>query len=131
MNLESPKVSVPIPASQLFNHLNDVKNFESLMPDSLSNFKVLDDKSFSFALKGMPEISLTIKDTQHPQRIILGSTGDKLPFTLTAEIGEVTESSSEVRFLFEGNFNPMMSMMVKGPLSKLIDTLARRLTELS
>jgi hypothetical protein len=34
-----------------------------------------------------------------------------------------TDSSSEVKLDFEGDFNPMMAMMIKGPIGKFIETL--------
>jgi hypothetical protein len=44
------------------------------------------------------------------------------PFTLIANIDSV--SDSEVKLDFEGDFNPMMAMMIKGPIGKFIETLA-------
>jgi hypothetical protein len=35
-----------------------------------------------------------------------------------------------VQLHFEGDFNPMMAMMIKGPISKFIETLADNLHEL-
>ena len=48
-------------------------------------------------------------------------------FALTANIKELTENSSEAYFEFEGEFNAMMSMMIKGPITKFIQTLAENL----
>ena len=62
MNLESHKVTVEQSAEYLFNALNDIKNFEKLMPDNIAKFEVLDEKTFIFGLKGMPEIKLRMKD---------------------------------------------------------------------
>ena len=61
MNLESPKVSIKKSAQEVFDFLSDVKNFESLMPENISKFEMLDDDTFLFALKGMPEIILKKK----------------------------------------------------------------------
>jgi hypothetical protein len=62
MNLESPKVTVEKSSEYLFNALTDVKNFEKLMPDNIAKFEVLGDDIFNFALKGMPEIKLRLKE---------------------------------------------------------------------
>ena len=43
MNLESPKVNVAKSAEYLFNALNDVKNFEKLMPENIAKFEVIDE----------------------------------------------------------------------------------------
>ena len=124
MNLQSPKVTVEKPAQYIFDALSDVKNFAKLMPDNIAKFEVTGDESFIFALKGMPEIKLKIKDRQAPNKLILGAASDKLPFTLTGNINEVTANSSEVQLHFDGEFNAMMAMMIKGPITKFIETLA-------
>ncbi|MGQ2984609.1 SRPBCC family protein [Flavobacterium sp.] len=130
MNLESPKVTVSQPAHYIFDQLSDVKNFEKLMPDNISKFEVTGEESFIFALKGMPEIKLKMKDRQAPNKLVLGAASDKLPFTLTGNISSISDSSSEVQLLFEGEFNAMMAMMVKGPISKFIETLANNMHKL-
>jgi len=130
MNLESPKVTVQKSAQELFDSLTDVKNFEKLMPENTAKFEVTGDDSFIFGLKGMPEIKLKMKEKVAPNKVILGAASDKLPFTLTADINEVSETSSDVKLLFEGSFNPMMAMMIKGPIGKFIETLASNMNKL-
>ena len=124
MNLESPKVTVNKSSEDTFNFLSDVKNFEQLMPENISKFEVLDDDKFLFALKGMPEIVLKKKEAIAPNKIVLGAAGGKLDFSLTGHISEVNENVSEVQLVFDGEFNAMMAMMIKGPISKFIETLA-------
>ncbi len=123
MNLESPKVTIQKSAQDTFNFLADVKNFEKLMPENISKFEVLDDDKFLFALKGMPEIVLKKKEVIAPNKITLGAAGGKLDFGLIASITEIKSDSSEVQLNFEGDFNPMMAMMIKGPIGKFIETL--------
>jgi len=130
MKLESPKVKVDKSAQYIFEQLGNVTNFEKLMPDNIAKFEVTGEESFIFALKGMPEIKLKMKDKTAPNKIVLGAASDKLPFTLTANIDEAGDSSSEVRLLFEGEFNAMMAMMIKGPITKFIETLAGNMHKL-
>ena len=130
MNLESPTVTVQKSAQDLFNALTDVKNFETLMPENIAKFEVTGDDSFIFGLKGMPEIKLRMKDKVASSKVVLGAASDKLPFTLTADINEVSDASATVKLSFEGSFNPMMAMMIKGPISKFIETLAANMNKL-
>jgi hypothetical protein len=130
MNLESPKVSVDQSAQHLFDSLSDVKNFEKLMPESIAKFEVLGDDAFLFGLKGMPEIKLKMKEKIAPNKIVLGAASDKLPFTLTAQIDAVSDNKADVQLFFEGEFNAMMAMMIKGPISKFIETLAQNMSKL-
>jgi ribosome-associated toxin RatA of RatAB toxin-antitoxin module len=130
MNLESPKVTVEKSAQDLFNLLSDVKNFETLMPDNIAKFEVIGEDAFIFGLKGMPEIKLKMKEKVAPNKIVLGAASDKLPFTLVANIDSLSDQSSAVKLDFEGEFNAMMAMMIKGPISKFIETLAGNMTKL-
>ncbi|HSD07854.1 SRPBCC family protein [Flavobacterium sp.] len=130
MNLESPKVTVEKSAQQLFDLLTDVKNFEKLMPDNIAKFEITGEDAFIFGLKGMPEIKLKMKDKVAPNKVVLGAASDKVPFTLIANIDALSEQSSAVKLNFEGEFNAMMAMMVKGPISKFIETLANNMTKL-
>ena len=130
MQLESPKVKVAQSAEYIFNALSDVKNFEKLMPESIAKFEVTGDDSFIFALKGMPEIKLKKKEATPNSQIVLGAASDKLPFTLTGNITEIDANNTEIQLLFEGSFNPMMAMMVKGPIGKFIEALAGNMNKL-
>jgi len=126
MNLESPKVTVQKSSKELFDYLSKVENFEHIMPENIEKFEA-DENSFLFALKGMPEIKLKMQENLAQNKIVLGSTSDKFPFTLTANIEDISENSSDVQLLFDGKFNPMVAMMVKNPLQKFIDTLIKNI----
>ena len=130
MEIKSKKVTVNKNAEGLFNFLKDVKNFEVLMPDNISKFEVIRDDAFVFALKGMPEIALETKETEPYSRIVLGAISDKIPFTLEGNIQDVSDSKSEIELLFSGDFNPMMAMMIKSPITKFLETLTSKMEAL-
>lgn len=126
MNLESPSKTINKSAETIYNFLMNIENFETLMPEN-TKFEKINDTRFLFALKGMPEIVLDLKEGTPHTRVVLGAASDKLPFTLKANISELEASKSEVGLMFEGEFNPMMSMMIKGPITKFIETLVSNL----
>lgn len=130
MNLESPKTNVEKSAEYIFNALSDIKNFEKLMPENIAKFEVIDENCFEFGLKGMPEIKLVKKASTPNSEIILGAASSKLPFTLTAKIDATSENTTDIQLFFEGEFNAMMAMMVKGPITKFIETLASNMNKL-
>lgn len=130
MNLESPKVSLDKSSEYVFNALTDVKNFEKLMPDNIAKFEVIDENCFEFGLKGMPEIKLVKKEATPNSKIILGAASSKLPFTLVANLTEIEANKTDVQLSFDGDFNPMMAMMIKGPIGKFIETLANNMHKL-
>ncbi len=123
MKLESTTTNVEKSSEEVFNFLSKVENFEKIMPENTEKFEV-DGESFLFGLKGMPEIRLVMKEKTPHSSIVLGAASSKFPFTLTADIQEVTAGSSKVQLLFNGEFNPMVAMMVKSPLQKFITTLS-------
>lgn len=129
MNLEGAKVSTTKSAQEVFEFLTTLENFEQLMPESIQKFEV-DGDSFLFALKGMPEIRLVLNEKIEFSKIVLGAASSKLSFSLTGHIEAVSDSSSNVQLTFEGDFNPMMAMMVKKPLTAFIDTLTDNISKL-
>ncbi len=128
MHLEAPTSQIQKPRKDVYEFLSDLRNFESLMPDSIQTFEVLDPDTFRFALKGMPEIVLKRKSETPHEKMVLGAASDKLPFSLTADLKEVSPDTTEVSLSFEGEFNAMMAMMVKGPITKFLDTLSEKLS---
>jgi putative sterol carrier protein len=129
MNLESKKTVINKSQKDFFEFLSHLENFEQIMPENNEKFEV-DGESFIFSLKGMPEIRLIVKEKQEFNKIVLGAASSKLNFSLTAIIDSISENSCETQLLFEGEFNPMMAMMVKKPLQKFIDTLTDNASKL-
>ena len=130
MHLESPVSKVNKPAQYIYDSLTNVENFRKLMPDSIAKFEVLGDDSFIFGLSGMPEIKLKIAQKIPPSQIVLNSPSEKLSFSLTGDIKPISNTESEVKLLFDGEFNAMMAMMIKGPITKFLETLAANMSKL-
>ncbi|PHS06146.1 MAG: orotate phosphoribosyltransferase [Kordia sp.] len=125
MNIEGNKVIVNKSKSEVIAFLTKMENFEQLMPEN-TKFEVLGDDIFLFGLKGMPEIKLRLKE-QTDDKVVLGAASDKLPFTLTANLNEIDASKTETQLSFVGEFNAMMAMMVKGPITKFVGQLSENL----
>lgn len=129
MNLQGEKIIVNKSIVDIFNYLTVLGNFKNIMPQNIQKFEV-DGDSFIFGLPGMPEIRLLLKEKTPYSNITLGAASSKLSFTLTVDITATDDKSSEVQLNFNGDFNPMMAMMVKKPLTKFIDTLTENLSKL-
>lgn len=127
MNLESEKVTTQKSQQEMYNFLTNVENYRQVMPQSMEKFEVTGQDSFLFQLKGMPQIELQITETREPELVVLGSTSDKFNFSLDLTIESAGESQSRVQLLFNGKFNTMMAMMVKGPLKKFINILSENI----
>ena len=130
MFIETPKATVSKNTEDTYNFLNDLSNFEQLMPETIQKFEVINENRLLFALKGMPEIVLEKKDQQPFEKLVLGAASEKLPFTLTADISEINAESSQVVLSFSGEFNAMMGMMIKTPITNFINTLSDNLSKI-
>ncbi len=131
MHIEASKKRVQKSNKEVFEFLSNIKNFEVLMPDNIDKFEVLDEKTFKFALKGMPEIILRLKEQYPFEKVILGAASEKLPFTLTADISSIADSESEVALSFAGEFNAMMAMMIKNPITNFLETLSTNMDKIA
>ena len=100
------------------------------MPENISKFEVLNENSFVFALKGMPEIGLEVKEVDSPRKVSLGAISDKIPFDLSGSIEETGPTTSDAKLTFSGDFNPMMAMMIKGSITKFLETLVGNMESL-
>lgn len=127
MHIESPKKVVAKSDKEVFDFLTQLENYRQLMPETIQKFEVLEGEKFLFALKGMPEIILKKKEVHPNNKVVLGAASDKLPFTLTADIRALSQRETEVTLSFEGEFNAMMAMMIKAPITNFIATLAENL----
>src|SRR5690606_30134470 len=127
MHIEAQERNISKSDREVFEFLTDLRNFEALMPENIDKFEVLDENTFKFALKGMPEIVLRLKERQPHHQVVLGAASDKLPFTLTADIRALGPEASEVGLSFEGQFNAMMAMMIKSPITNFMETLSTNL----
>lgn len=130
MQIKSPNTRVPKSNTEVYDFLTDLQNFRKLMPASIEKFEVLDADTFLFALKGMPEIALKRKDQTPHSQLVLGAAGNKLPFTLTADIHPLSAEESEVGLSFVGEFNAMMGMMIKTPITNFINTLSENIARI-
>ncbi|EAR12411.1 hypothetical protein PI23P_07295 [Polaribacter irgensii 23-P] len=129
MNIEGNKIHLEKSQEALFNFFSDIQNFEKIMPDNINKFEV-DGDSFLFGLPGMPEIRLVLKEKTPFSNVTLGAASSKFPFTLSANIVKKTADESEVSLNFEGDFNPMMAMMISKPLTKFVTTLSENIAKL-
>jgi len=129
MNINGNKVTLEKSAEEVFTFFTDLQNFEQLMPENIQKFEV-DGDSFLFGLPGMPEIRLVLKEKTAYSNVTLGAASSKLPFTLAADINEIAENKTEVELKFNGEFNPMMTMMIKKPLTKFVSTLTDNIAKL-
>ena len=70
---------------------------------------------------------IVLKEKTPFSNITLGAASSKLPFTLAANITIIEANKSEVQLSFVGEFNAMMAMMIKKPLTSFVETLTENI----
>jgi carbon monoxide dehydrogenase subunit G len=119
--IESRVIEIHQEVHELIAHYSKPSSFKALMPPEVLKFEANDD-SFIFGLKGLPEVKLKVEEISDHQ-VMLKSAGDKLQFYLRVKLvphGKITRAQIH----FEGEFNPMLKMMVQRPLQTFVNHLA-------
>lgn len=126
MKLETPITTLKKSPQEVYEYLLDLNNFEKIMPSNKEKFEVEGD-SFLVGIYGVPDIRMIISEKAPYSKIVLSAASSKIDFTLTINIAEEQNNLATSQLLFEGNFNPMVAMMVKKPLTNFINDLSNNL----
>ena len=129
MEINSSTATVDQSTEMLFSKLSQVDTYKQLMPEG-ATFTAISDNQFRFKLGGMPEIGLSISEKQPNESIVLKSSSYKISFSLRGQLTEVSANKTDVQLHFEGDFNPMMAMMVKKPLTQFMESLVSNMHKL-
>ncbi len=127
LKLKSQLSGLHISRETLKEKLLNTANFGTILPSEAKNFKYTED-SIQFTLASMPEIRL--KKKSDSDFVSYAAAGGKMPFSISCQAIDKSDTTCEAYFEFSGDFNPMMAMMAKKPLQKFIDTLASNLSRL-
>jgi len=127
MEITAPKQSLNKSAQTIFDFLNELRNIKQLMPKDLEDFEMTGDDSFYFLLKGMPKIYLKRGESEAPNRLILRSDREKFDFHIAIHLEETGPEACDAVLDFRGNFNSLMAMMIKSPITNLVNTMAENL----
>ena len=125
MKIEGELIHLAKANLEVYQFLSTLENYSLIMPESNKVFEILDDKRFKFGLKGMPEIVLKLVESTNTNTVVLSSDNDKFQFTLSGLLHTISEQETQVKLVFEGNFNPMMEMMIKNPLTAFVNDLSK------
>ena len=125
MKIEGELIRLNKNQSEVYQFLNTLENYSLIMPESNKVFEILDENRFKFGLKGMPEIVLKLIEGNDMDTIVLSSDNDKFPFTLSGLLQSISDHDTQVQLVFEGDFNPMMEMMIKSPLTAFVNDLSK------
>lgn len=131
MKVNTNKVRFAKNQQDAYNFLLDMKNYEQLMPEDTKSFEIHESgKGFTVGVGALPKVGMRLKETIEPSKIVFESPAPAFEYTLTISIDAVDDNSSDVTLDFDGNFNMMIEMMAKKPLTSFIETIAENLGKL-
>lgn len=125
--IESKHVDIARPPQDVYAFLQDMNNFQQLLPqERISDWKS-DGTSCSFKVAGAATIGLQLDGGTAPDHVRLKST-DKSPFPFTLDVHlKGAEGRTQAYQVFEADLNPFIKMMVESPLRNLFDHIADKM----
>ena len=128
--IESKHVTIARTPQELHTFLQDMNNFQQLLPqDRISDWKS-DGTSCSFKVAGAATIGLQLDGGTAPGHVRLKST-ERSPFPFTLDVHlDGANGSTQAYQVFEADLNPFIKMMVESPLRNLFDHIADRMVEI-
>jgi hypothetical protein len=128
MEVKSNPQLVHLPLEALYARLTDLGSFGHSLPPQVTHFRAEGD-SCSFTIQGMADISLRIT-TKKPDHITYSSISEKpFPFHLHFYLEEEDSQTCRLTVVFEGDLNPMMTMMARGPLQNFVNMVSEKIGE--
>jgi carbon monoxide dehydrogenase subunit G len=124
--IESEKVIINKPASEVFAWFSDLNNFRQLMPGQVEDW-VSTENDCSFTIKGMASLGMEITE-KIPVTLIKLSKKGKAPFefVLYFQIGDQGNGTSSLCFAFDAELNPVLKMMAEKPLTNFLNMLVKK-----
>ncbi len=128
MIIEGKAATINKDIVNVYNFLTDFNNYQSLMPDQITNWQS-DVDSCSFTIQGMASIKLAFSEKM-PHNLIKLVPEGKVPFSfgLTIKLSE-QDNSTVAKVDVDAKLNPMMAMMAKRPLENLVNVMAGNINE--
>lgn len=131
MEVNTNKVRFSKNQQDAYTFLLDMKNYEQLMPEDTKSFEIHESgKGFTVGVGALPKVGMRLKEAIEPSKIIFESPAPAFEYTLTISIDAVDDNSSEISLDFKGNFNMMIEMMAKKPLTSFIETISENLEKI-
>ena len=125
--IESKKVEIAKPAQALYDFLQDMNNFQQLLPEGRISEWKSDGTSCSFKVQGAATIGLMLDGGTPPTLLKLKATErSPFPFTLDVHLNEA-DGITTIGQTFNADLNPFIKMMVEKPLGNLFDHIADRM----
>jgi carbon monoxide dehydrogenase subunit G len=128
--IESKQVRIARPVEEVYAFLQDMNNFQQLLPqDRISDWQC-DGRSCSFKVQGAATIGLQLNGGT-PGSLVKMTSTERAPFPFTLDVHLKEEDGATDAFqIFEADINPFLKMLVEKPLKNLFDHIADKMVAL-
>jgi carbon monoxide dehydrogenase subunit G len=123
--IESDKVSIRKPSSDVFSYLQKMENIGNILPEQVENF-TSDNDTCRFEIKGMGPMGLKLGAVNPDSITYLKNEKAPFDFSLIASIKETGADSTDVQLVFEADLNPIFKMMAEKPLQNFVNHLVKK-----
>lgn len=130
MNLSRVTERIKFKASTVYTFLSNPINYESILIDEISEFSMMDEKSFTIKIGSLPKISLEHSSSFLDRSLSLKSNSKKLSFVFYFKVNEIDKSSCNIEIQFMGDFSSMMELMIKPPMNKFLDAISKKVVSI-
>ena len=111
------------------NFFSDIKNYEKIFSDEVSNFEILNEHTFKIKIGSFPKISL-IHSKSSKNSFSLKSNSSNFEFEILINSSEINSNSARCQIIFNGNFSMMIEIMAKKPLENFLTNIAEKIEKL-
>lgn len=132
-DIQSPTVQVGLSPADLRVHLLDLRNFESLLPQSKVKDFVGSETSAQFTIQGGVNIELSRPENRtwtEDGTLLLDGGGAPFSFHLTVRVAESSDAGNvcSADVLCSADLNPFLKMMAQKPLDALFSYIVSSLS---
>ncbi len=129
MTIIQSTAQISQPVAKVYAFLSDMNNHQQLMPENIYNWSSTKDQA-SFTIQNMAKLTVVIASRVENQELVALPV-EKPPFDVQLKwsVKENASGGTEATLIISADLNMMMKMLASGPLQKLADHQAKRLSE--
>lgn len=126
---ESNYITLNTDCKTVFDFLGDFRNFEELLPSQVKNWRA-DEKSCSFTIEGMADLSMRIDGKYPYNNIHIVSEGNTpVSFKLDYFFRKKGENGCQCSIVFDADLNLFQKMVASNALQNFVNMLGDKLRE--
>lgn len=115
-------------ADDIFNFVTDIRNFEQFAPSGTINSWQAGKESCSFSVSMLGTVSFRLSEKVRHSRVVFeGDALKKNDFTISLNISEAGQETSEVIVNLDADLNPVMKMMAANPINQFLEMLIKEM----